>query len=74
MVKHLTRTGNSLALLLPKPILEMMGADEKTPVQLRLEGRELIVSVVHEDDRKKFLAAAEKSHKRYAKAYKRLAE
>ena len=34
MTKTLTRHGNSLALVIDKPILEQMGVDETTPLTL----------------------------------------
>jgi antitoxin component of MazEF toxin-antitoxin module len=38
MTKTLTRHGNSLALVIDKPILEQMGVDEATPLTLAFDG------------------------------------
>lgn len=46
MIKILQRHGNSQALVLDKPILEMLGAGEDTPLQLSVSGGSLIVTPV----------------------------
>lgn len=46
MIKTLQRHGNSQALVLDKPILEMLGAREDTPLQLSVSGGSLIVTPV----------------------------
>jgi antitoxin MazE len=74
MVKQLTRTGNSLALVLPKAILELMGLDETTPVKLEMDGKELRVVAADKADREKFLRGVSRSHKKFANAYRKLAE
>ena len=47
MIKTLQRHGNSQALVLDKPILEMLGAGEDTPLQLSVSGGSLIVTPVN---------------------------
>ena len=46
MIKTLQRHGNSQALVLDKPILEMLGAGEDTPLQLSVSGGSLVVTPV----------------------------
>ena len=43
MVKKLTKHGNSLAVLLDKPILEMLNINEKTPLKIRTDGINIII-------------------------------
>jgi antitoxin MazE len=74
MTKTLTRTGNSLALIIERPILEMMGITEATPLRVELDGQTLKVSRADAADRRRFAAAKEKSFARYGAAYKRLAK
>ncbi|QOV88722.1 AbrB/MazE/SpoVT family DNA-binding domain-containing protein [Humisphaera borealis] len=74
MVKQLTRTGNSLALVIPKPLLDLMGVDEDTPLKIHLDGKELRVVVADKAEREKFLRGVERSHRKYANAYRKLAE
>jgi len=43
MTKRLVKHGNSLALLIEKPILKILGIDEQTDLQIRIEGNSLII-------------------------------
>ena len=76
MIKQLTRTGNSLALVLDRPILDLVKIDPDTPVEISTDnGQRLIITPVKDvARRKKFLAAVERSSRKHAKTYKRLAE
>jgi len=74
MVKQLTRTGNSVALIIDRPILEMMHADENSLMRVELDGRRLIITPADPAERAKFDAAKTKSHRRYGKTYKDLAK
>ena len=44
LVKTLTRHGNSLALVIDKPILDMLGISADTPLQITTNGNTLIIS------------------------------
>ncbi|PYQ61540.1 MAG: AbrB family transcriptional regulator, partial [Acidobacteria bacterium] len=46
MVKKLTRTGNSLALVIDKPLLETLGIDENTELEISTNGDLLVVTPV----------------------------
>ncbi len=48
MVKKLTKHGNSLAVLLDKPILEMLNINEKTLLKIRTDGINIIIEPLHE--------------------------
>lgn len=75
MVKKLTRTGNSLALVLDKKLLEQLGIDEKTKLELSTNGDVLVVTPVRDRAReRKFRKAVEKNNRRYAGLSRRLAE
>lgn len=43
LTKKLSKHGNSWALIIDKPILELLGIDENTPLELRTDGKQLIV-------------------------------
>ena len=47
MIKTLQRHGNSQALVLDKPILEMLGVREDTRLELSISGGSLIVTPVN---------------------------
>ncbi len=75
MVKKLTRHGNSLALVIDRPILELLDIHPETELEVRTDGRRLIISPAKPSSRReKFEAAQELAHQRYGKAFKKLAE
>lgn len=75
MVKRLTKHGNSLALVIDRPILDLLRIDSDTPLDLSTDGQRLIVAPAEPSERRqKFEAAQRSAHKRYGKAFKRLAE
>ena len=74
MVKHLVSHGNSSALIIEKPILELLKISPKTPLQITTDGKNLIVSPAHGGDReKKIKAALAKINKRHGQTLKKLA-
>lgn len=56
MVKKLTRHGNSLALVIDKPILELLKISADTPLDISTDGRRLIIAPSREGDRRSSLA------------------
>ena len=75
MIKKLTKHGNSLALVIDKGILELLHIDAETPLSLHTDGHNLIISPATPEARdKRFKNALEKINRKYAKAFKRLAE
>jgi len=75
MVKKLTRTGNSLALVLDKPLLEQLGIDESTELEISTNGDVLVVTPVRARTReRKFRRAVEKINRKYAGLFRRLAK
>jgi hypothetical protein len=44
MVKKLVQHGNSLALVIDKPILDLLGWDADTLLEIRTDGRSLTIS------------------------------
>ena len=75
MVKRLTKHGNSLALVIDRPILELLKIDADTPLEISTDGKVLVVSPVRDaEHQKKFEKALEKVNRKYGRALKRLAE
>jgi antitoxin component of MazEF toxin-antitoxin module len=74
MVKKLTKHGNSLALVIDRPILDLLKIDPDTPLDLSTDGKRLIVTPAPPSRRRKFDAAQELAHQRYGKAFRKLAE
>jgi antitoxin component of MazEF toxin-antitoxin module len=75
MVKKLTKHGNSLALVIDRPILDLLKIDPETMLDVTTDGKQLIITPAKTSARrKKFDAAQEWAHKRYGKAFRKLAE
>jgi len=75
MVKKLTKHGNSLALVIDKPVLELIQATADTPFEIISDGRSLVLTPVRDTrEEKKFEAALAMVHKRFGRAMKKLAE
>ena len=75
MIKTLTRHGNSLALVIDKPLLESIGISATTPLQVVAAGSSLVVTradVGIDSARLRQHSAAVR--RRYGAALKRLAE
>ncbi len=75
MIKKLTKHGNSLALILDKPVLELLRIDAETPLEISTDGQALIVSPVRDARRRrKFQEALASANNKYSGMLKRLAE
>ena len=75
MVKKLTKHGNSLALVIDRPILDLLKINFDTPLDISTDGKQLVIAPARSTERrKKFEAAQELAHKRYGRAFKKLAE
>ena len=75
MVKSLIKHGNSLALLIEKPILELLGANPETQFNITTDGQALIITPIKDPKRHpKFTSALNKVNTKYSNALKKLAE
>jgi antitoxin component of MazEF toxin-antitoxin module len=73
--KTLTRHGNSLALVIDKPILEQMGVDENTPLTLAFDGRCVIVTRAPSSALRKMVRSTiDEIRHEFGNALKKLAE
>ncbi|MGE0454449.1 MAG: AbrB/MazE/SpoVT family DNA-binding domain-containing protein [Vicinamibacteria bacterium] len=71
----MTRTGNSLALVLDRPLLEATGIDASIPVEVSTDGDVIVITPVRARKRtRKLESALEAINVRYAGVFKRLAE
>jgi antitoxin MazE len=74
MIKKLTRHGNSWALVIDKPILDLLQIDPESPLEVTTDGQMLFVSPAATRQRRaKFKAALAKTNRRFGPALKRLA-
>ncbi|MDD2605234.1 MAG: hypothetical protein RBR20_13620 [Desulfobacterales bacterium] len=75
MIKSLTKHGNSLALVIEKPILELLGADAETPFDVSTDGEVLILAPIKDTGRREaFKDALKEVNRRYRKSLKKLAQ
>ena len=75
MVKTLTRHGNSYALVIDKPILEMLQITPETPLELMTNGDTLVIRPVRDKERQRYLEETlEEINRKYGRALKKLAE
>ncbi len=63
MTKKLTKHGNSLALIIDKPLLDLLKIDEKTDLELMIEDGNLIIR----PNKKKSRALRDKEIEKIAK-------
>ena len=72
MRKKLTRHGNSLALVIDKPVLELLGVDADTMLDISTDGEVLLISPVKEGEApKRRKRSAERLERRYARLRRR---
>lgn len=75
MIKKLQSHGNSKALVIDKPIMEALGIDTDTELQVTVSGNSLIITPVNVGVGKdRVIEAIDKLRPRYGEMLKRLAE
>ena len=75
MVKTLQKHGNSRALVIDKTLMEALGIDDESPLQISVSGNSLIVTPVHVGvGRKRVEQSIAKLRPRYGDMLERLAE
>jgi antitoxin component of MazEF toxin-antitoxin module len=75
MLKTLTKHGNSYALVIDKPILELLRVTPETSFEIITDGQCLVLAPVRDPAQDKaFDEALDMVHKRFGRAMKRLAE
>jgi len=75
MIKKLTRTGNSVALVLDKPLLDQLGLDENAEVEVSTNGQIIVITPKRSSGReRKFRKAVDKINRKYAGLFRRLSE
>lgn len=75
MVKYLTQHGNSAALVIDKPIMELLHIDMKTPLEISTDGKNLVISPVADAGReKRFRNSLARVSAKYSKTFAKLAK
>ena len=75
MQKTLVKHGNSMALIIDKPILDLLGVDAQTPFDITTDGQALVLTPACAPERRQAVRAAlEKANHQYAADLQQLAE
>ncbi|HAZ15208.1 MAG TPA: AbrB family transcriptional regulator [Parachlamydiales bacterium] len=76
VTKKLSKHGNSYALIIERPILELLGISSDTLLQISTpDGASIVITPVkNKVQRRRFSSSLQKINKKYGKALKRLAE
>ena len=75
MVKRLIQHGNSFALVIDKPIMEMLKITNDTTFELSTDGKNLILSPQNrQNQHNDILNSLDKINKKYGKVLKKLGE
>jgi len=75
MIKTLSSHGNSAALIIDKPILELLEITINTPLKIITDGKSIIISPVKEPDREeRFQSALEKVNSNHGETLRKLGE
>lgn len=74
MVKKLTAIGNSLGLIIEKPILELLDIDKDTLLEVRTDGEALIIRPQRKSRSTRVKAAAERMMKAHDETLSKLAK
>ena len=72
MMKKLSAIGNSLGIVIEKPILELLDIDRETELEMTTDGQRLIIQPVRQR-RKRVLASAKKIMDAHGKTFRKLA-
>ena len=75
ITKKLTKLGNSQALVIDRPVLDLLNITSDTELMVTTDGTSLIITPVQDqgENNKKFEAALSSTNKRLAKSLKKLA-
>lgn len=74
MRKRLSAIGNSLGLVIEKPILELLHIDRDTELDMTTDGERLIITPVQRQRRATVLAAAKRVMDAHDKTFRKLAK
>ena len=74
MKKKLSTVGNSLALIIDRPILDLLGIDAETELDISTDGKGLNIRPVGKGHKTRVTESTEKMMKAHEKTLRKLAE
>jgi antitoxin component of MazEF toxin-antitoxin module len=73
MIKQLTKIGNSLGLIIDRPILELLKIDRETQLEISTDGKGLVIRPVEASRDARVRSSAERVAADHAEAFEKLA-
>jgi len=74
MTKKLVQHGNSAALILDKPILELLNVTMDTPLEITTDGKNIVISPVSTHSESEFMASLDRINSRFSQTLQKLGE
>jgi antitoxin MazE len=74
VIKKLTAIGNSLGLIIERPILELLDIDKDTQLEVRTDGEALIIRPTRKDKKSRVRASAARMMKAHDETLRKLAK
>lgn len=75
MIKNLVKHGNSWAVVIDRPILDLLKIDPESEIELTTDGQSIrITPVAPGSEKSKVRAASAKVNSKHLKAFRKLAE
>jgi antitoxin component of MazEF toxin-antitoxin module len=74
MIKNLTAVGNSLGLIIERPILDLLDIDKETPLEVRTDGEALIIRPQRRTRSARLKAAAKRMMEAHDDTLRKLAK
>jgi antitoxin MazE len=75
MIKKMVQHGNSAAIIIDKPVMDLLDFDIDTPLEISTDGKNLIISPINNPERmEKLKASLAKINKKYGKTLDKLAK
>jgi antitoxin component of MazEF toxin-antitoxin module len=75
MIKNLVKHGNSWAIVIDRPILDLLKIAPESQVELTTDGKSIRISPVDSDENKSTIRSARaKINAKHSQAFKKLAE
>jgi antitoxin MazE len=74
VIKRLTAIGNSLGLIIERPILDLLDIDRTTPLEIKTDGEALIIRPVRDKHEARAKRSAERMMDLHDEAFRKLAK
>lgn len=75
MIKNLVKHGNSWALVIDRPILDLLKISPESPLEISTDGHSMTICPATDTEKKSQVRAARKKvNAKHSKAFKKLAE